>query len=322
MTLCFAANALLRKNPFYWKPETLSKPYDVTTKELVEADPEAFIRLAGLPVGPTELLGTDLATVSTEADRVLHVNTPDPYLAHLEFQVKYKAELPDRTLRYNVLIYYQYGLPVQSVIFLLRPSADGPRMTGRVDYATAPDGSLSFRYRIIRVWELPLDELLRGALAALPLAPLTDEAADHLPDVIRSMESRIQQEATDLEADFLWTSTYLLMGVRYPLEQAEELLEGVIALEESVTYQAIIAKGEAKGEARGRAEGRVEGRAEGEVIGRAEEARNWLLLLGRKRFGEPDAATLNVLDTITELARLEQLGGRLLEVETWAELLA
>ena len=164
------------------------------------------------------------------------------------------------------------------------------------------------------MWELPLDELLRGALAALPLAPLTDEAADRLPDVIRSMEDRIQQEATASEADFLWTSTYLLMGVRYPLEQAEELLEGVIALEESVTYQAIIAKGEAKG--------RAEGRVEGQVIGRAEEARNWLLLLGRKRFGEPDAATVNALDTITELARLEQSGERLLEVETWIELLA
>ncbi len=296
----------------------MSKPYDVTTKELVEADPEAFIRLAGLPVGPTELLGTDLATISTEADRVLRVKSANPYLAHMEFQTRYKPDLPDRTLRYNVIVYYEYGLPVQSVIFLMRPSADGPRMTSRVDYATAPDGSLSFRYRIIRVWELSLDELLSGALAALPLAPLTDEAADRLPDVIRSMESRIQQEATASEADFLWTSTYLLMGVRYPLDEAAVLLKGVIALEDSVTYQDIIAKGEAKG----RAEGRVEGRAEGEVIGRAEEARNWLLLLGRKRFGEPDAATLNALDTITELARLEQLGGRLLEVETWSELLA
>ncbi len=287
----------------------MSKPYDVTTKELVEADPEAWIRLAGLPVGPTELLNTDLATVSTEADRVLRVNTPNPYLTHIEFQVKYKPDLPDRTLRYNVLVYYQHDLPVQSVIFLMRPSADGPRMTGRVDYATAPDGLLSFRYRIIRVWELPLDELLRGDLAALPLAPLTDEAADRLPDVIRSMESRIQQEATASEADHLWTSTYLLMGVRYPLEEAAALLKGVIALEESVTYQDILAKGEAKGEAKGRAEGE------------AGEARKLLLHFGRKRLGEPDATILSILQSPTSLERLEQLLERLFEVETWSELL-
>ena len=180
----------------------------------------------------------------------------------------------------------------------MRPSADGPRMTGRVDYATAPDGSLSFRYRIIRVWKLSLDELLRGALAALPLAPLTDEAADRLPDVIRSMESRIQQEATDVEADFLWTFTYLLMGTRYPLEEAAVLLKGVIALEDSVTYQDILAKGESG------------------------EARKLLLHLGRKRLGEPDAETLNILQSPTSLERLEQLLYRLLEVETWVELLA
>ena len=163
-------------------------------------------------------------------------------------------------------------------------------------------GSLSFRYRIIRVWELPLDELLRGALAALPLAPLTDEAADHLPEVVRSMENRIQQEAGASEAEFLWTSVYLLMGLRISLEEAGALLKGVRALEDSVTYQDIISKGEAKG--------------------RAEEARKLLLHLGRKRLGEPDAATLNILQSPTSLERLEQLLERLFEVETWSELLA
>ncbi len=292
----------------------MSKPYDVTTKELVAASPETWIRLAGLPVGPTELVDTDLATVSTEADRVLRVNSINPYLAHIEFQATYKPDLPDRTLRYNVIVYYQHGLPVQSVIFLMRSAADGPRMTGRVDYAVAADGSLSFRYRIVRVWELPLEALLNGELALLPLALLTDEAADHLPEVIRSMENLIQREANPSQAEFLWTTTYLLMGLRFSLEEAGALLKGVRALEESVTYQDILAKGEAKGEAKGR--------AEGEVIGRAAEARNYLLRLGRKRFGEPDATTLNVLDSFTDVERLEQLGERLLEVENWAELLA
>ena len=248
-----------------------------------------------------------------EADRVLRVNSAEPYLAHIEFQATYKLDLPDRTLRYNVLIYYQHGLPVQSVIFLLRPQADGLRMTGRVDYAVA-DGSLAFRYRIVRVWELPLEPLLSGELTLLPLAALTDEAAPHLPEVIRSMEARIQQEATASEAEFLWTATYLLMGLKYSSEYAGELLKGVRALEESSTYQFLIEKGKALG----LEEGEVIGRAEGE----AEEARKLLLRLGRKRFGEPDTATLNLLQSLVGLERLEQLLERLLEVETWPELLA
>ena len=73
-------------------------------------------------------------------------------------------------------------------------------------------------------------------------------------------------------------------------------------LEDSVTYQAIIAKGAAKG--------------------RTAEARHLLLRLGRKKFGVPDAETLNILHSLTNLGRLEKLLGFLLEVETWSELLA
>ncbi len=297
----------------------MSKPFDVTTKELVEADPQSWIRYAGLPDAPTELIDSDLATVSTEADRVLRVLAAFPYLAHLEFQSTYKLDLGHRALRYNVLLFYRHGLPVQSVVILLRREADGPAMTGRVDYATSPnDGSLTFRYRIVRVWEQSVDALLTGDLAILPLALLTDSAQNRLPEVVRQMELRIQAEATPAQAEFLWTTAYLLTGLRYPASFAGELLKGVRGMEDSSTYQAIIAKGEAKGEARGR----VEGEARGRVEGASTEARNLLLRLGRKRFGEPSEDTLQILQNMAELETLERLAERLLEVESWAELFA
>ncbi len=46
-----------------------------------------------------------------------------------------------------------------------------------------------------------------------------------------------------------------------------------------------------------------------------------ILQLGSKRFGPPDAATQATLDAITTTERLERLAERLLEVESWAELL-
>ena len=72
-------------------------------------------------------------------------------------------------------------------------------------------------------------------------------------------------------------------------------------MRESVTYQMILD------------EGRVEGRVEAK--------QSTLLLLGRKRFGEPDEATREVLRSIQDLDRLDRLSERLLDASGWQELL-
>lgn len=64
-----------------------------------------------------------------------------------------------------------------------------------------------------------------------------------------------------------------------------------------------------------RKEGREEGRLEGQ--------RETLLRLGRKKFGRgPSKKQLAELDAITNPARLAELSERLLDVDTWGELLA
>jgi predicted transposase YdaD len=102
------------------------------------------------------------------------------------------------------------------------------------------------------------------------------------------------------------SATYVLMGLSFPAKLTHELLKGVQAMEESVTYQEIIAKGEARG--------RAEGRAEGE--------RAALLRVGRKRLGEPSPEVAAALAAITAEERLGQLLERVVEVETWDELFA
>jgi hypothetical protein len=87
---------------------------------------------------------------------------------------------------------------------------------------------------------------------------------------------------------------------------AEQLLQEVIGMEDSVTYQAIVRKGYIKGQ------------AEGAV----EELKKTIQILGRKRFRRPPSAPLAAaLDAITDLQRLEQLSVRLLDVETWNDLM-
>ena len=61
---------------------------------------------------------------------------------------------------------------------------------------------------------------------------------------------------------------------------------------------------------------------EGRVEGRVEEARAILLRQGRKRFGPPSPEIEATLAEITAIERLEALSERLLDVESWEELLA
>lgn len=96
------------------------------------------------------------------------------------------------------------------------------------------------------------------------------------------------------------------------------MILGIRGIEESWVYQDILAKGEARGEVKGRAEGRTEG----EARGRVEEARDVLLRLGRKRLGLPDPAILAELSKIEDLDRLDGLLDRVLDVSSWAALLA
>ena len=62
----------------------MAKPYDITIKQIVDADPLACVRFLGLPGSSVRLLDTDLA-MSSQADRLLEVTDPR-YLLHLELQ--------------------------------------------------------------------------------------------------------------------------------------------------------------------------------------------------------------------------------------------
>ena len=56
--------------------------------------------------------------------------------------------------------------------------------------------------------------------------------------------------------------------------------------------------------------------------GREEEARSLLILMGRKRLGEPGKETEARIAVIADRERLERLCQRVLDVETWEDLLA
>jgi predicted transposase YdaD len=285
----------------------MTQPYDPTLKALVETAPESWLPLVGRPPARVTVEDADLATlVSGAVDKVLRVHAEPEYLVHLDFQAGHdSARLPPRLRLYNTVLDYRHDLPVLSVAVLLHRAADSPQLTGLAERAlTGEPPHASLRYQILRVWQLPTELLLTGGLGTLPLAPISDVRQHELPRVVRRMQQRLRREERTRAAD-VWAATSVLLGLQYSEEFARLLLQGVIGMKESVTYQAIVA----------------EGLAEGRMQGAVEEAQKALLLAGRKPFGEPDEATTSAIRSIHDLPRLEQMLTRLFDANSWQELL-
>ena len=288
----------------------MAKPFDAATKHSIETNPQDWLEYVGMPRTEVQIIDADLSSVSAASDKLLVVQEPAPYLMHLELQSGYEADMVERFHFYTVVERWRHRLPVHLFTVLLRPEADGPNVTGELEYEW-PDGTRyeQFLYTVIRAWEKPVEEILQGGLATLPLAPISRVSAQELPGVIQRMEERLSREAAPGVAEDLWTATYLLMGLLYPTGFVSRLLQGVRNMRESSTYQAILSEGEARG------------KSIGEIVGRVEEARKTILTLGRKRFGELSAHQQAFLDALSDVDALDAIINRLLDVETWDELI-
>jgi hypothetical protein len=112
------------------------------------------------------------------------------------------------------------------------------------------------------------------------------------------MRQRLAEPRARRAAPDIWVASYVLMGVRYSEQFTAALIEEVLGMEESTTYQAIIRKG------------------------RAEEARRMLLIVGEGLLGTPDDATISAVQAITDVERLESLARQVPHIESWQQLLA
>lgn len=282
------------------------KEFDALTRMLLEHHPLDWLNVFGLGGGyPARVINSDLSTVTAEADKVLWVEAPEPWIVHVEVQTSYKTDLPRRLLRYNVLLNVRHGVPVHSVAVLLFPEADGPAMSGRL-VQESPDirCGLEFRYQVTRVWE-ESPEVLAAGLGTIVLAALAVPSADDLPALVDRMKAQFVAHPTRDEGE-IWTALYVLIGRHFrDKDLADRLLKGIQTMEDSVTYQAIVEKG------------RVKGRLEG----RLEEARSTLIRLGTARFGAASEEVRERVEAMTDLEGLERLLVRVLIAASWEDLM-
>jgi hypothetical protein len=285
----------------------MSKRFDAATKEMLDDDPEAWAAYLGVHVeGMIRVIDTDLSTVSAVADKVYRVEGPQSHLLHVEMQASSDGTLPRRLLRYNALLDLHHDLRVWSIVLLLRPEADAGNLTGVLDLRRY-DGRpiVEFHYDVVRAWQRPVEPLLAGGLATLPMAPLADVPHNQIPEIIRRIDARLLAEAPAATAGKIIEATLKLAGLRLDEGEIDELrgrLQTVNITTESSYYRLAV--------------------KEGLKQGKIEEAQRLILRLGQTRFGPPDAEDRAAIEAIQDVDRLEQLSERLLTVASWAELLA
>jgi rhodanese-related sulfurtransferase len=152
--------------------------YDQAFKILVDLNPNDWALLAGLTVVNNAAgMETELAERNRHLDRLIRVSDDRVDIAvHLEFQAgKSGNRVPIRLLDYSIGVTEKYRLPVHSCVVLLRRPADSPVLTGA--YKQRSRGVmpyLTFRYRVVRLWQVPVTTLLLPGSSVAVAGVLSD----------------------------------------------------------------------------------------------------------------------------------------------------
>jgi hypothetical protein len=278
--------------------------FDATLKDLARRHPGDYASTFRLG-SPSDVraLNVDLSVISAATDAVLGHGDPLRSIVDLNFQSGPDANLAGRICLYNSSLYYRFGVPVHSVVILLRPAADHPNITGRLVYAGQPRrGKLDFRYEVFRIWEMPAKQLLRRGPGVLPLSvlgalPPGMSEEEGIADVVARLCRRVERSFDHETASHILTSTFVLSGLRLDRERALNLFRRIRAVEESTTYQYILEQGGMK------------------------EAQRILLEQGASKFGAPTKKVKETIRGLEDLPRLRRMTLRLLAAASWKDVL-
>jgi predicted transposase YdaD len=310
----------------------MNKPYDASLKQLLAdfaADWTSWLapRLGLAAPVTVESLDADLSSVQLAADKVFRLQAPSSGLLHIEAQASWDGTLPERLLKYNVLLHERHGGPVYSVVLLLRREANAPNLTG-VLQRTFPDGreALRFVYQVVRVWELSAEEFLAGGIGAMPLAVLTDDAGTQLERTVMAMDDRLRDEKVSDETRQLVLATgYLLLGMRYDKDVINEAYARIPDMEESTTYMAILNKGMARGRdeglSQGLSQGLSKGLIEGDVLGQVKARQEAIIDILRERFGSCPPAVEDRIRATLDPDRLKAAVRQAVRIDSADELI-
>jgi hypothetical protein len=128
--------------------------FDISAKELVWDGPAAWLDRFGIgPHGPVEVIDSDVTALTADADKVIKVGGPEPYLVNIELQSSHDKDLVETTWFRQAALYHRHRLPVLTVLVLLRIATNSPSNKVSFDIRMR-DGwqTNQYNYRVVRMW--------------------------------------------------------------------------------------------------------------------------------------------------------------------------
>lgn len=213
--------------------------FDSTCRRLAEQFPQDFASwILGKQVSLTILDPTELSLEPIRADSLILLQGDDEIL-HIEFQVDPKKVVPFRLADYRLRLHRKLPqLTIRQIVIYLRQT-NSPR----VYQDTFEIAGMRAEFEIIRIWEVPAEELLKFR-GLLPFAALgkTDDPEQTLRDSVQAMKL-IPDENQLHEA---LGAAYILSGLRLKPEVISQIIRRDV-MQESTTYQVILEEGRQEG---------------------------------------------------------------------------
>jgi predicted transposase YdaD len=281
-----------------------SEKWDTMMSALVGSNPQAFLDLVLPGSRFIKHHRNKLAISERQPDAIIEAWHPidKQFLFNPEFQTYKEDYIPERLLLYNVLLWWQYKLPVRSeVIYLTRnEEIEQPPLCWPTHGKRNNEQSL-FDYGNTAMWKKSPEDLLDlNHMELIPLLPLTDGGMER--DAIEYMFARLpgKQYRQLATMGFLFAALAFRRAKR---KNDQEWLERRFShmhdiLRESPAYQWILDEG--------REEGREEGIQQGVQRG-VQAMQQAAIDMVIARFAELESLARARITALSDLERLQHL---------------
>ncbi len=292
--------------------------YDEIIKHITGRFPNS---LAALALGTSKIkvlgqLNTEHVTVRRHhSDMTFRIRLADEEaILHIEAQTDDSRHKPMhlRMLAYSSFLALEHGKKVYSTVFYLRPPA-GQNDLGFYSYGNEELGGISFRYNVIRVYDLPGEAFLDpAAIGLLPFTALMKPPADMTPQawVEKCIETTQAADVSrEMRANLLFALS-LFGSLVHPNELFQDpRLEAI--MQESPFYELVIQRGITQGDAQGYQRGIEQGvRAKQDAV----------IKLLTHQFPEISDTVVNEIRQIKEFSRLDTLFDQILTAKTFEDI--
>lgn len=275
----------------------MADDWDDAIKRLFREHPQDFVSWLVKDAIYDGAVSGELKNRTRRADILVNIvqrETQKAGLLHAEIQSKDDENIIERLQEYNLMSTLTYRKPVISFLILLRPmpgAPGSPVITALFDEIEI----WRFHYVVIRMWEIPAEELLRsGLIGLLPLVPLTKGGTEQ-ETLLTTVTELAEAKEFDLLALAKVIASLIMKG-----KIAQETLERIFAmyqsiLEDSWVYQEIMQRGIEKGIEKGLDKGLAQGEQRA------------LLAMIQKRFPDILETARELVGGITNAGTLENL---------------